>query len=89
MRTIRTPLACAIALGWLFVTLMILFGGYLMSVDEEWEGWGDVLLNPYLVVSYLAITAGAAVAVCMPSVDDRLEPNAHLRDPGSDSDARR
>ena len=63
VRIIRTALACAIAFGWLFVTLMILLAGNLMSVDEEWEGWGDVLLNPYLIVPYLAITTGAALGV--------------------------
>jgi hypothetical protein len=34
---------------WLFYTILVWFGGYMMSVDEEWEGWGDVLLNPYIM----------------------------------------
>lgn len=63
VRAIRTALACVIAVGWLIVTLLILLSGNLMSLDEEWEGWGDILLNPYLIVPYLAITTGAAVGV--------------------------
>lgn len=47
-------IAGALASIWLIVTLGIVMAGYLMSVDEEWTGWGDVLLNPYLVVPYVA-----------------------------------
>lgn len=35
---------------------MIWLTGSLMSVDEEWTGWGDVLLNPYLVLPYVVVS---------------------------------
>ena len=34
---------------WVFYTLIVGFGGYMMSIDEEWEGRGDVFLNPYIM----------------------------------------
>jgi hypothetical protein len=43
---------------WLFYTLLVWFGGYMMSVDEEWEGWGEVLLNPY-IMGIWALLGGA------------------------------
>jgi hypothetical protein len=40
--------------GWTWFAWLL---SSLMSLDEEWEGWGDVLLNPYIVGSYAAVSA--------------------------------
>jgi hypothetical protein len=41
----------------------MVIAGQLMSIDEEWNGWGDVLLNPFIVLPYVAITAFGAMAL--------------------------
>jgi hypothetical protein len=44
------PLAAGILfLVWVLYTVLLAFVGQLMSVDEEWQGWGDVFLNPYIM----------------------------------------
>lgn len=44
------PVAAGLLFGlWLFYTLLLGFLGQMMSVDEEWQGWGDVLLIPYFM----------------------------------------
>ena len=42
---------------WVLFTLLLWFVGSLMSVDEEWKGWGDVLLNPYMMAPWLLLAA--------------------------------
>lgn len=63
VRGLRVAFASVIAVGWLTVTVLMLVAGNLMSVDEEWDGWGDILLNPYLIVPYVVITAGVTAGV--------------------------
>ena len=41
---------------------MLWLTGGLMSVDEEWHGWGDLLLNPFVVGPWLALTGAAAAS---------------------------
>ena len=53
-------LLIALWLGW---TLFAWLVASLMSVDEEWDGWSDVLLNPFSVGVYVAVTA----ALLLPS----------------------
>lgn len=49
-RRIVYPVVAGLLFGlWLLYTLSMGFGGYMMSVDEEWEGWGDIFLNPYIM----------------------------------------
>jgi len=47
------------------VTATLWFLSQAMSVDEEWAGLGDILLNPYIMLPYLVVTlacvAGATV----------------------------
>ena len=45
------------------LTYTMLVVGQLMSLDEEWTGWGDVLLNPYIVLPYVVISALGAMAL--------------------------
>lgn len=50
------PLAGGLAFVlWVFYTLSLLLVGNLMSVDEDWEGWGDIFLNPYIMVPWLLL----------------------------------
>ena len=42
---------------WVLWTLLLWFVGSLLSVDEEWQGWGDVFLNPYMMVPWLLLGA--------------------------------
>ncbi len=46
---------------WLTISAFLLLGVGLMSVDEESQGWSDVLLNPYIMLPYIAVT-GLGVA---------------------------
>ena len=41
---------------------MLWLTGTLMSVDEEWQGWGDLLLNPFVVGPWLALTGACAAS---------------------------
>lgn len=61
MHAVRTnPLLKLLALVllalWLIATVMgapLFFGGgVVLSIDEEWSGWGNWLLNPYIVAPY-------------------------------------
>ena len=45
-------------LAWVLYTMLLLFTGQLASVDEEWQGWGDVFLNPYLMAPWVLFGAG-------------------------------
>ncbi len=38
---------------WAYGSSILWSTARLMSLDEEWQGWGDVLLNPYIVGPYL------------------------------------
>lgn len=56
------PLAAGLLFAlWLLYTLCLWFVGQLMSIDEEWQGWGDVLLNPYLMGLWVLLAAGFGV----------------------------
>jgi hypothetical protein len=47
------------------IAATVWFVGWMMSVDEEWTGWGDVLLNPYIMgptfVAALGCVGGAVL----------------------------
>lgn len=45
-----------------FVPLLI-SGGVLLSIDEEWNGWVSWLLNPYIMVPYVALSATTALCL--------------------------
>ena len=47
---------------WVGGSLMLWLTGGLMSVDEEWQGWGDILLNPFVVGPWLAVTGACAAS---------------------------
>lgn len=50
--------AATVFLGaWLSGTAILWIVAQLMSLDEEWHGWGDVLLNPYIVAAYILASA--------------------------------
>ena len=48
-RTLCPIVAGLLFWAWLAYTLLLGMTGQMMSVDEEWQGWGDVLLNPVLM----------------------------------------
>lgn len=48
---------------WAYANTVFLIVVSLMSLDEEWRGWGDVLLNPYIMVPYVLFTCVAGIAV--------------------------
>jgi uncharacterized BrkB/YihY/UPF0761 family membrane protein len=48
---------------WVVGSFTMLIAAQLMSVDEEWTGWGDVLLNPYIVLPYVVISGLGAMAL--------------------------
>lgn len=52
---------------WLIATIvgvpLIASAGSLMSLDEEWDGWGALLLNPYIAGPYA--TLSLATALCL------------------------
>ena len=61
-RRIVYPVVAGLLFGlWLFYTLLMGFGGYMMSVDEEWEGWGDGFLNPYIRGSWTLLGGVSAL----------------------------
>jgi fumarate reductase subunit C len=62
-KILRFAAAAAILLAWASLTLLLVLVGMLMSLDEEWRGWGDLVLNPYVVVPYVGVTIVAALAV--------------------------
>lgn len=62
-KNLRFAAAAAMLLAWASLTLLLVLVGMLMSLDEEWRGWGDLVLNPYVVVPYVSVTIVAALAV--------------------------
>jgi hypothetical protein len=64
VRAIRLIAATLLLLVWAYVTFLFWITPALMSVDEEWEGWGDALLDPYIVGAYALatiMTVGGAI----------------------------
>jgi len=51
---LRTTVAFAMAGIWLMVSLFFVVAVRLMSVDEEWRGWSDVV---GIVLIYVGISA--------------------------------
>jgi len=49
--------------SWLTISLFLVLAAGLMSVDEESQGWSDVLLNPYIMLPYIAVTGLGATAL--------------------------
>jgi len=63
LETLRFLAGLGILGTWVVLTFTMLVVGQLMSLDEEWTGWGDVLLNPYIVLPYVVISALGAMAL--------------------------
>lgn len=57
MNAWRIGVAGILVATWLAWTWFNWLVSALMSLDEEWEGWPDHLLNPYIVLSYLVPSA--------------------------------
>ena len=55
-QAITTGLGVVIVGAWLIVSLFLVLAAGLMSVDEGWHGWSDVLLNPYVMGPYILVT---------------------------------
>lgn len=53
-QVIRTGGATVLLAGWLLISVFFVLALGLMSVDEEWEGWSDLLP---LVLIYVVFTA--------------------------------
>lgn len=51
---VRTGGATVLLAGWLLISIFFVLALGLMSVDEEWEGWSDLLP---LVLIYVVFTA--------------------------------
>ena len=51
---VRTGGATVLLAGWLLISVFFVLALGLLSVDEEWEGWRDLLS---LVLLYLVFTA--------------------------------
>ncbi len=51
---VRTGGATVLLAGWLLISVFFVLALGLMSVDEEWEGWSDLLP---LVLIYVVFTA--------------------------------
>lgn len=51
---VRTGGATVLLAGWLLISVFFVLALGLMSVDEEWEGWSDLLP---LVLLYFVFTA--------------------------------
>lgn len=62
-RALATAAAGLIVVGWALLSLFLVVAASLMSVDEESQGWSDVLLNPYVVGPYLLLTGLGATVV--------------------------
>ncbi|HSH60000.1 MAG TPA: hypothetical protein VK988_10235 [Acidimicrobiales bacterium] len=74
MRSVRLLVAILLVTLWAGITFMLWLTSALMSVDEEWGGWGDVLLDPYIMGPYLAVTMaciGGAVLLCRGQLGSR------------------
>jgi len=61
--TLRAVGGLVVLGSWLVISGSLVVGAQLMSVDEEWQGWGDVFLNPYIMLPYLAFSIAMAVAL--------------------------
>lgn len=59
---LRIVAAACIAVAWSAVLVLFAIAGQLMSLDEEWHGWGDILLNPYLMMPLGIFTVGVGLA---------------------------
>ena len=51
---VRTGGATVLGAGWLLISVFFVLALGLISIDEEWEGWSDLLP---LVLLYLVFTA--------------------------------
>jgi hypothetical protein len=50
------PVAAGLLFGlWVLLTLLLAFVGQMMNVDEEWQGWGDIVLNPYFIAPWVLV----------------------------------
>ncbi|HUP69439.1 MAG TPA: hypothetical protein VM142_06440 [Acidimicrobiales bacterium] len=43
---LRIGISILLALAWSAILALVVITGQLMSLDEEWQGWGDLILNP-------------------------------------------
>jgi hypothetical protein len=63
MRIARVIAAVLIGAAWCVGVALMVLAGSLMSIDEEWTGWGDLFLNPYLMVPGVLITLGVVWSI--------------------------
>jgi hypothetical protein len=61
--TLRFLAGLGILGTWVVGSFTMLIAAQLMSVDEEWTGGGDVLLNPYIVLPYIVISGLGGMAL--------------------------
>jgi len=61
--TLRFLAGLGILGTWVVLSFTMLLVAQLMSLDEEWTGWGDVFLNPYIVLPYIGISGLGAMAL--------------------------
>lgn len=50
---------------WAYGTWILWIVERLASLDEEWQGWADVLLNPYIVGPYVVASAVLLIPAVM------------------------
>lgn len=66
MRKSKQIVALVVIATWMLASLslppLLLAAGALMSLDNAWAGWQDLLLNPYLLVPYAGLTASAWIS---------------------------
>lgn len=69
VRLLRLVLGVLLVAVWAYGTVVLGLMAKLMSLDEEWRGWGDLLLNQYLVAPYVVASVallGAAFFLLCP-----------------------
>ncbi len=54
---LKTVAGVAVVGSWLLISVFLLLGIGLMSVDEDSLGLSDVVLNPYIMLPYIGVTA--------------------------------
>lgn len=59
VRLLRLVVGVLLVALWAYGTFVFWITAQLMKLDEEWQGWGDVLLNQYIVGPYVV----ASVAI--------------------------
>jgi len=61
----RRALAAVLVVVWMYAAVLLYVVGSLMSLDQEWTGWGDIFANPYILLVIVPFSAVVAVAVVL------------------------